>query len=325
MATPSTTFTEMVSTTLRKHRTEVSDNVSNHNALHGRLHEKDNKTVEDGGYEIVVPLDYAENATYQRYSGYETLDVSASDIISAAKFDWKQAAVHVAASGRELRQNSGKSALIKLASARLKNAMRTAANNQSVDLYSDGTADGGKQIGGLQSIVADSGQGTVGGIDSATWTFWRNLVQSAAAPIQGGGAITPSASTIKSLMDPLWLRLNRGTDKPDLLIGDYNYYQFFWESLTDQQRYASETEATRGFARLKYVTADVIFDGSEAIPDNHMYFLNTDYMGLCEHTDAQWSEVEEMRPINQDSVVIPLLWMGNLTCSNRSLQGVMKA
>jgi hypothetical protein len=36
-------------------------------------------------------------------------------------------------------------------------------------------------------------------------------------------------------------------------------------------------------------------------------------------------EMEEMRPVNQDGAVIPILWMGNLTCSNRAMQGVIKA
>jgi hypothetical protein len=27
--------------------------------------------------------------------------------------------------------------------------------------------------------------------------------------------------------------------------------------------------------------------------------------------------------VNQDAVVIPMLWMGNLVCSNRSLQGLL--
>jgi hypothetical protein len=27
--------------------------------------------------------------------------------------------------------------------------------------------------------------------------------------------------------------------------------------------------------------------------------------------------------VNQDGVVIPILWMGQLCCSNRSLQGVL--
>jgi len=37
------------------------------------------------------------------------------------------------------------------------------------------------------------------------------------------------------------------------------------------------------------------------------------------------TELDQDKAINQDAVVIPILWMGNLVCSNRSLQGVQKA
>ena len=117
-----------------------------------------------------------------RYSGYDILNISASDVITAAEFAWKQAYVAVVASGLELRNNSGKSQIKNLAKARLTNAMRTFKNNMSSDLYSDGTA--ANQIGGLQSTVSDAGTGTVGGIVSGTYTFWKNIVQSAAAPLQ---------------------------------------------------------------------------------------------------------------------------------------------
>ena len=83
MASPNSTFTEIVSTTLRNHPTAVADNVSEHNALWRRLQDKGNIKVVNGGYEIVEPLDYAENSTYQRYSGFEQLNVGASDVISA--------------------------------------------------------------------------------------------------------------------------------------------------------------------------------------------------------------------------------------------------
>ena len=56
-----------------------------------------------------------------------------------------------------------------------------------------------------------------------------------------------------------------------------------------------------------------------------MYFLNTDFLSLVAHEDADWMEVPEQRAVNQDAVVIPLIWQGNLCTSNRSLQGVLKA
>ena len=328
MTSPNSTFSELVTTTFRKHQGSFADNVSNNNALLGRMKTKGRTEKVDGGLSIVEELDYAENGTYQRYSGYDSLDISASDVLSAAEFNWKQSAVHITASGRELRINSGDSQITNLAKSRLKNAMRTYANSMSTDIYSDGSAS--NQINGLQSIIPDTAGGTLGGIDGDTYTFWRAVVQSAAAPISGG-AITVSATTFEQpFLQQLWLQLVRGMDKPDLLVMSNDYYTFFEGSQVSLKRYTSDTDrstdsASAGFVSLKYKTADVVFDGGSGISSAHGYALNTDYLKLVCHTDANMTEVDEQRAINQDAVVIPIIWMGNLTCSNRSLQGVLKA
>ena len=323
MASHNAVFTELVSTTFRKHRKEIVDNVSKNNALLRRIYDKGQVRKEDGGLTITAPLDYAENGTYQRYSGYDVLNIGASEVISAAEFQWRQIAINVVANGMELRTNSGDSRIINLVKSRMKNAMRTFKNNFSADVYSDGSL--ANQINGLQALVANAGTGTVGGIDSSTWTFWRNKVQSAAAPLQGGGAIVPGPTTIESLMLPLWLSLTRGDDQPDLIVMDNNYFTFFEQSQTSIKRYTDETKANAGFVSLKYKGADVIFDGGSGIPANTAYFLNTDYLELVVHKDADMTVMDELKPYNQDAAVVPVLWMGNMTVTNRALQGVMKA
>mgnify|MGYP000007543775 CR=1 FL=1 len=323
MATPSAVFTELVSTTFRNHRKEVVDAVSNHNALYRMMGKNKKVRTESGGLTIAIPLEYANNLTYQRYSGLDVLNTAQSDVITAAEFQWRQIAIHVIASGREMRINNGPEQIVKLAKARVKNAMHSFANNFSVDMYSDGTL--ANQIGGLQLLVSDAGTGTVGGIDSASWQFWQNKVQSAAAPLQGGGGITPSKTTIQSLMLPLWIALTRGGDMPDLIVSSDDYFQMYEESLTDLKRYIDVTEAQGGFEALKYKTAKVMFDGNSGMPAAHMYFLNTNYLEMVAHTDANLTVVEDQRPFNQDGSVTPILWMGNMTVSNRMLQGVLKA
>ena len=166
MPSPNSVFTEMVTTTLRNHAKQVVDNVSLNNALLSRMKDRGNIKTESGGYEIVLPIEYDENDTYQRYSGWDTLNVAASDVLTAAKYDWAQVAIHVTASGRELRMNNGPEQMIKLSKARIKNAMNTAANNMSVDIYSDGALT--NQVGGLALLIQNNGQGTVGGINSGT-------------------------------------------------------------------------------------------------------------------------------------------------------------
>ena len=326
MASPNATFTELVSTTFRKHGKSFTDNVSKNNALLRYIMNKGEVRTVDGGLSIVQPLDYNSNNTYQRYSGYDVLNVSQSDVLTSAEFQWRQIAINVVASGLEMRINKGDSRIIALVKSRIKNALRTFKNNFSVDLYSDGTLP--NQIGGLQSIVSDAGTGTVGGIDSSVWPFWKNVVQSAAAPLQGGGAITPGPTTIESLMLPLYLQLTRADDQPNLIIMSNDYFTFFEQSQTSLKRYSAENPAgtaTAGFVTMKYKKSDVIFDGGSGIPAAHAYFLNTDYIDLCVHEDANLTVLDQVKPYNQDAAVIPVLWMGNVVVSNRSLQGVMKA
>lgn len=317
MASPNSTFTELVSTTFRKHRKEIKDNVSNRNAFLKYMMKRGNERIEDGGLTITTPLDYTTNSTYQRYSDWDTLNISASDVISAAEYQWRQIAINVVSSGRELRINSGEAKIINLAKSKMKNALRSFNNNFSADLYSDGTTT--NQINGLTAIISDDGTGTVGGINSTNFTFWKSQFINATSE-----SVTESATTIEnSLMLPLWLQLSRGpADEPDLIVMDTTYYTYFETSQVSLKRYATAESATGGFVTLKYKNADVVYDSSD-ITASRAYFINTDYFGLCVHKDANLEIVEEQRPINQDGVVVPILWMGNITCSNRHQQGVI--
>jgi hypothetical protein len=318
MASPNSTFTELVTSTFRKHRKEIKDNLSNRNALYKYINERGNKITEDGGLTIVTPLDYAANGTYQRYSDWDTLNISASDVISSAEYQWRQIAINIVASGRELRINSGDSRIMELAKARMKNAIRTFNNNFSSDLYSSGSLS--NQVNGLQAIVADVNTNTVGGIDASAWTFWQNKVYDISV-----NGVTLSATTIEgSLMLPLWLQLDRGPDDcPDLIVADNIMYGFYEASQVSIKRYTDKDMVSGGFSSLKYKKADVIYDGNSGIPSTHMYMLNTEYLKLVTHKDADLTELPEQRPVNQDGVVIPLLWQGNLVCSNRAQQGVI--
>lgn len=321
MPSPNATFTEMVTTTFRNHSGKLSDNVSKNNALLNRLKKKGNIKTKSGGYSIVQELDYAENGTYQRYAGYDTLNVNASDVISAAEYPWAQVAIHVTASGRELRMNSGKEAMINLVKSRITNAMRTAANNFTTDLYSSGSLT--NQINGLGALITTDGTGTVGGIVSGTYTFWKNQFQE----ITGTNAYTATTelpTNIVAGMNKLWLKTVRQGDKPDLIVLTQDFYTGYEGSLQNFQRYADSDMASAGFNSLKFKSADVIFDDNATnftTTGEIGYFINSDYLFLVEHPDARWTQDDDKVPVNQDAVVVPIYWMGQLVCSNRALQG----
>lgn len=318
MASPNSTFSELVSTTFRNHRREIKDNISNRNALLKYITKRGNIRKEDGGLTIATPLDYQANGTYQRYSDWDFLTVAASDVISAAEYQWRQIALNVVASGRELRINSGDNRIINLAKARITNAVRTFNNNFSSDMYSAGALS--NQVNGLQALVADTPTNTVGGIDASTFAFWQNTVIDASVL-----GVTPSATTIENgLMLPAWLTVDRGPDdQPDLIVADNTYYQYFEGSQVSLKRYNDRMMADAGFTSLKYKSADVLYDGNSGIPTTHMYLLNTRYLTLCVHEDADLEVMDPIRPYNQDGEATLILWMGNLVCSNRKQQAVI--
>lgn len=323
MPSPNSVFTEIVTTTFRRHGKKIIDNVSKHNALYRKMKMGGRTRTESGGYSIVCPLEYAMNGTYQRYSGMDPLNVSQSDVFTAAEYQWRQIALNVVSTGFELRVNAGPERIANLAKSRISNAIHTFANNFSSDMYSDGSLS--NQIDGLQKLVSDAGTGTVGGIDSSAYGFWANVVQSAAAPLQGGAAITPGPTTIESLMLPLYIALTRNADKPDMIVASDDYFTFFEQSQTSLKRYVKEDTADAGFMEMAYKNTPVFFDGSSGMAASRMYFLNTQYLELVVHSDANMTVMEEAKPYNQDGVVVPILWMGNFTCSNRKLQGIVKA
>jgi hypothetical protein len=321
MPSPNATFTDIVTTTLRNRSKVLADNVTDNNALLMRLNKRGNVKTVSGGRTIVQELEYAENGTYKRYSGYETLDISPSDVFTAAEYDWKQAAVAVSISGLEQLQNSGPDAVIDLLESRIRNAERTMKNSISLDLYSDGTADSGKQIGGLQLLVDTTpATGTVGGIDAATASnaFWRNFAEN--------GTTTITSTNVQARMNNAYANIVRGNDKPDLIIADNIMYNVFLGSLQTIQRITSEDMATSGFTAIKYQNSDVVLDGGIGgnCPTRTMYFLNTNYLFFRPHRDRNMVPIGDDRfSVNQDAMVKLIGFAGNMTVSNRSLQGVL--
>lgn len=307
---------EIVTTTLRNRQGQLADNILNHNALYNRLNSKGNVKPADGGRTIVHELEYGENSTVSWYSGYEVLDITPQEVFDAAEFDWKQMAGNVSFSGLDVLRNSGRSQIINLVSSRMKNLEKSMQNEAATSVYADGTGNSGKEIGGLQLLIADdpTASSTIGGINQSTYTWWRN---------QYSAAAVTSSGTITTRMNSMWLTCIRGTDKPDFIAADSIMYTYYEAYLQQYQRFAAAQTADAGFESLKYKTADVFYD--DQCPTKHMYFVNTDYLMLRPHKDRQFEALPEKSSVNQDATIMPVVWAGNMTVSNRSLQGVIIA
>lgn len=307
---------DIIATTIESRTRQIADNVTKNNAILKKLSMKDKIKTFSGGTKILQELSFAENSNGGWYSGYDLLPVGVSDVISAAEYDIKQAAVPVVISGLEMLQNSGKERIIDLLEGRLGVAESTLANLISQGLYSDGTAAGGKQITGLAAAVpTNPATGTYGGIDRATWTFWRSQLE----------ATTVTVANVQEAMNALWAKCVRGADRPDLIMVDNAFWQVYVASLQAQQRFTQAEVGKLGFPSIKYQDADVVLDGGIGgfAPASTALFLNCDYIHYRPHQDRNMVPLSPNRryATNQDAEVQILAWAGNLTTSGAQFQG----
>ena len=331
MAFANSSITDIIATTIQSRSGTLADNVTNNNALLKRLKSKGNVRPVSGGNVILEEIMYNDSSTNNTnsYSGYEVLNITPNSPISAAQFNFTQYASAVTISGLEMLQNSGKEQIIDMLEGRMKVAEAQLMNRIGSDIYLDGTGNAGKNITGLGLAVPDSPTtGTYGGINRATWSFWQSVAYSGVT--NGGAAV--SAANILQYLTALTIRLVRGTDKPDLIVMDNNYFQFAVNAMQAIQRVTSEGSgsAGAGFAELKFYgggyPADIVLDGGigSAATANHAWALNTNYIFFRPHSDRNFVPIGgERQSVNQDAIVKLIGWAGNMTSSGTQFQGIM--
>ena len=321
MSFPNSAISDIIATTIQSRTGQIADNVTSNNALLARLKRRGNIKTFSGGNTIMQELSFAENGNAGWYSGYDLLPVAAQDVISAAEFEFKQAACPVTISGLDMLKNSGKEQMIDLMEGRISVAEATMANLISGGLYSDGTGAGGKQLEGLNKAVPVTPAGTTyGGIVTNNFPFWTNAVVDETAA-------NTTAAKIQGNFNLLWSKLVRGADRPDLILVDSVIWGIYLASLQANQRFTDPSSASLGFPSLKYMDADVVLDGGIGgfCPVGTGYFLNTKYLHYRPHSARNMVPLAPQKryAINQDAEVQILAWAGNLTCSGRQFQGIL--
>lgn len=323
---------DIIATTIQSRSGKLADNVTNNDAALYTLREKGNIKPFGGGNVILQEIMYNDPATNtaSSYSGYEAINVGANSPISAASFPIAQYAASIVISGLEVLQNSSREAMIDLLDGRVSIAEAQLMNRVAADIYGDGTGNGGKNLVGFGlALPVNPATGVYGGIDRATWSFWRN--QFFRAVTDGGAATT--AANIQQYMTTVSLRCVRSKNKVDTIIADSTYYGLYVNSLQAIQRVSDEKMAGAGFSNLMFygggTSAKVVLDGgvgsSTYSNDANtlytgnapgMWGLNTDFLFFRPHRDRNFVAIGgERQATNQDAVVKLIGFAGNITSS----------
>jgi hypothetical protein len=309
-------FNALLSTTLQNYQPTLVDNIFKDLVLLNHLNSKGRVQVEEGGTSIVEPLMYAVNNTVGSYSGYDAIDLTPQDGITAAEYQWKQMAASIAISGIEESKNRGTEAIIKLLNAKIMQAEESLKSSLNTMLYSNGTGNGGKDFNGLGNIIATVNN-TVGGIDSTTNTWWN--------PYQD----TSAATLTQQDMGVVYNQISKGSDVPDLILTNANLFEKYESTLSLQVRYQDVAKANAGFQNLMFKQTPLVFDLAIAAATSSapMYFINSKYLKLT-GMNGHWFNTTDFQNgtvAGVDARYALVMAYGELTCSNRARQGYLLA
>lgn len=312
-------FTSIVATTIKNYRRSMADNITNHQVLWYQLKERGFIQEEDGGTSIVEPLMYGTNTTVKSYRGYEIIDTTPQEGMTAAEYDWKQIAGSVSISGQEEFMNSGKSKMISLLKSKILQLETSLMLSINAQLQADGTGNGGRDLTGLNILVEDgTAWSIVGGIDSNANPYWRN---------QWIGSVGSFATNGNDRMRTLYNSSSRGKVKPTLLVSTQAVYEAYEKTLVQNERFLDTKLGDAGFLNLMFKATPFVFDddtpstsnGAGSIGD--LIMINADFMRFVLGKGKNFVMTEFQKPENQDAQVAQLLIYGNLTTNNRQRQG----
>lgn len=306
----------LLTTTLANYRNTLYDNIFDTYPLLSWLNGKlgtalrgsSVKRVVGGGESIVEQLLYEVNSTAKSYAGAEVLDTTLQDGMTIARYNWKQYSSSIGITGLERRSNMSEEQLINLLQAKATQAEKSLQSKLSEGAWSDGTGNGGKDLTGLQAIVDSTT--TVGGLAPATFTWW------AADETASAGSF---AATGLDKMRVTYNNITYGNDRPDAIFTTQDVHEYYEKILQPQERYVNTNAADAGFMNIAFKTIPVIWDRD--CPSGEMYFLNSKYINLVVHRDADMATGEFIRPKDQDVTTAQILFQGNLTTNNRRMLG----
>ena len=317
MAATSTTETWDAAWTLtmRAHRKRLTDNIFDQYPTLQMFRAAGNVETESGGKEIKEDLLYGKN-TAGWFSDYDTLGTDAVDGITAAFYPWRYIAVPITISMTEEMESRKSDAAVKLLSAKTEQSMNTIRDTINAAIYSAQT---GKSMLGLQDLVADApSTGTVGGINRANESWWRN--QNDATSTNFNAASAPSYGGVL-LMSSLYNNASEGNDQPSDIFTTLTLFTELQDILegTGYQRLTSNRSPfDAGFPAFRNAVVKYDRDCSS----QHMYLLNRKYLKLKMQAGMNFAKTPFKEPYNQLAKVAFIVVGLQLTTNNPRRQGV---
>lgn len=313
-------------------RKKLLDQISSTNALLKLLMDGETYESQDGGTHIEIPLKYA-NTPMDTYDGYDELSTLPTDGVTNSIWQWRQAATPITYNEKERKQN--KQRLLKLVETKLDQAqmgmqegfatyLMQGAGGSTITTPYTSPVNGANFVDPLGLLVKydPTTSQSIGNINQSTSTWWRNRTK------------TSSATTYDNFMlemDNIYNTCSLGVGgAPNLILMDQVTHELFAHAMYTKYRQINR-DMNFQFDNLVYRGARVVLD--EKTPDaangtvtqtkGSAYFLNTKFFHLIYESETDFTMTPFQKPVNGDSRVAHILWMGAIALSNRRKHGVM--
>ncbi|CAB4147655.1 hypothetical protein UFOVP509_40 [uncultured Caudovirales phage] len=301
-----------------------TNNIFNSRALFYALGDEGFKEQVPGGRLFEMTIEYAQNTTFKSYGEFETLDTTRIDVFDCARYDQKIAAGTIVFSDLELARNAEANRKIDILESKLENGKNSAIASLNVMLNGDGTGNGGKDFDGIQKIIsATPTTGTVGGINRATFSFWRNR--------QNAGTKTSTAyDNLRTSMTTTYNQCSLGgvESTPTAAITDRATFEGYESLLVAVEKIERDAKATGG--DIAFLNDAIQFKGAALFYDedaaaSELRFVNPKYLKLMYLAGAWMKMKEPVTPSNQMTRVYVTETFGNLGTNGSRYLGVVSA
>jgi hypothetical protein len=337
---------------LAAYRKELIDNIGATNAFFHELIKGELYESQDGGTYIQIPVMYGLQ-TADSYDGYDELSTVPVDGVTDAIYQWSQMAAAIVYSMKEVKQN--KQRLVNLVKSRIKQAEMGIQEFFSQSLWWGAAAQGGALTSNYVSTINGSTginpmfqlvsytpttSTSIGNINQSTNTWWQNVQYTSAATTYDGFILE---------VDHVFNTAALGTGgKPKIVIGDQVSYELFVHALYQKYRYTRmPTDEAYPFENVMYKGCHFTLDdkvpdvknsiiptltagrgSSSSLTNGTMVYLNPEFFHLMYEEESDFEMLKDeggktiFKPVNDDSRVGHIAWMGNLCTDNRRKQAV---
>lgn len=340
------TYERLLTTTsdLIHKRGEVTDNFFQSNPLFYRLHGNKGgvrtKEVEAGGYFIRVNLLYDENGNVDSFDGYDILDDTPQDGITAAFFPWAHYSGANMLDGASKFKNSDKAKIVDLWMEiynQTHYTMHERTNKDLLDianitLSTATTGNSGKNLQGLPLMIQNDPTQSYnyGSINQSTGAGgkWRNRTASSTAAT--GTALYQEMMSLRNTC-------SRGPNgPPDFYLTDQVTWEIYTAYMNERIRYVSGEVADAGFEAVKFLSADVFWDVYTPDTENSangadgttltagtMFGINSKCMKLYIGKGFDFAPQGVRKAERQDAYREYLILRGQLVTDQRRKHGVL--